>query len=167
MDQIYSFVNDRDVEEALDKLIFLLSPTGMTAWLGASVGPYLRKRAGERFASEGDDVTGAWAPLRPATVAIREASNYPVAGDHPINRRSGELEDWVVRGGWQAYPHGIGATLRYPADAPSGELKKKVETAQKGREFPRTVARPVLGINETDMLFVTTALAFSVEEAMR
>jgi len=155
-------MNDAAVQKSLTDLAVLLSPVGMTAFLGGQVGPYLARRAGERFQSEGDDVTGPWAPLKPATVQIRESQGYP--GDHPINRRTGELEEWVVQGGWDAYPQGIGATLRFPGKTPQGELRSKVETAQKGKGYPSTVARPVLGINERDMLFVIAALNANIAQ---
>lgn len=160
------FVDDKDVTVALFNLQALLSPVGMSAFLGAQIGPYLSKRAKERFQSEGDDVTGPWAPLKPATVAIRE-SIPGVGGEHPINRRTGELENWVVRGGWNAYPTGFGASMEYPKKKPSGELRKKVETAQRGDKRSNTVARPVVGVNEQDLLFFQAALMAGIEQAIR
>lgn len=154
-----------NVDEVMDKLLVFLSPIGTSLFLGSTIGPYLSKRAGERFAGEGDDVVGKWAPLKDSTVAIRESQNYP--GAHPINRRSGELENWVVDGGWDAYPTGFGASLRYPGTRPSGELKDKVLTAQAGREFPKTVARPVLGVNENDLFFLIGAYTYAMEEAVK
>ena len=156
-------VNSASVDHMLMKLMLLLSPQGLTTFLGTTVGPYLSKRAGERFEQEGDDVVGKWAELKPATMAIRAESIYPIGPDHPINRRSGELENWVVRGGWHAYPEGFGAAMQYPANLPTGELRDKVMTAQSGRSEPNTVARPVLGLNEADLLFVITAFAASIE----
>lgn len=156
-----------DVEKDLNALIMLMSPAGATAFLGTQVGPYLRRRAGERFEHEGDDVVGKWAPLRPATVVMREASNYPVAGDHPINHLSGELENWVVDGGWNAYPDTFGASMTYPGTRPSGLLAKKVKTAQSGDRASNTVARPVLGVNEADMLWMLTAYKFAVEAVVQ
>lgn len=158
------FVDDKDVTVALFRLQALLSPVGMSAFLGTTIGPYLAKRAKERFQSEGDDVTGAWTPLKPATIAIRESEGY---GAGPINRRTGELENWVVRGGWNAYPTGFGASMEFPKKKPSGELKAKVETAQKGRQFPNTVARPVLGVNEQDLIFFQAALMSGIEQAIK
>ena len=158
----YTKVDDKALRLSFDRLILLLSPAGAASFLGTSVGPYLSKRAGERFANEGDDaVGGAWAPLKPGTVAIREEMGFP--GEHPINVRTGELERWVVGSGWDAYPFGAGASLRYPGTAPTGTLKEKVVTAQRGRKDPDTVARPVLAVNEADMLFVIAALAAQIE----
>lgn len=163
MYDIHWTVQDRDVLKAVDELIFLMSDIGLTAFLGASIGPYLSQRAKQRFASEGDDVTGPWAPLKPATITIRQSQNY---GSGPINRRTGELENWVVGSGWDAYPTGMGASMRFPGKPPTGELKAKVQTAQGGRVNPPTVARPVLGLNENDLLFLQTAFAMAVDEAL-
>jgi hypothetical protein len=153
-----------DVELAMTRFIELMTPAGIMAFLGAEVGPYLRQRARNRFAAEGDDVVGQWAPLAPSTVAIREGQQYP--GEHPINRRTGEMENWVVDGGWDAYPFSGGGGLVYPQNEPTGTLREKVQTAQAGSASPLTQPRPVLGVNENDMLFVTALLAFSVEEAL-
>lgn len=156
-------VDDHDVEKMLDDVIRFLSPNGAMAFLQGVIGPYLSKRAGDRFKDEGDDVVGKWQELHPATVAIREAGNWPVGGDHPINRRSGELENWVVQGGWAAYPTALGASMQYPKNRPTGELKHKVTVAQSGEG--RTPARPVLGVNEADLMFFTMAYGAAFEEA--
>jgi len=165
MSQTFAFmdVDAGSVDYMLAKLMLLLSPQGLTTFLGSTVGPYLARRAGERFENEGDDVVGKWAELKPATMAIRAEGPWAVGPDHPINRRTGELENWVVRGGWHAYPEGFGAAMQYPASLPTGELYDKVKTAQSGRSEPNTVPRPVLGLNEADMLFVITAFAANIE----
>lgn len=154
-----------DTDLALMRLTALMSPAGMSAFLNIEIGPYLRERAQARFRNEGDDVVGDWAPLKEATVAFREAENVP--GEHPINRRHGALENWVVDGGWNAYPAGFGGALRYPANDPGGTTREKAVTAQRGSAAPATVPRPVLGVNETDMIFVLSALQFSVAEVFQ
>lgn len=161
--QLVTIVKDRSVARSLDNLITLMSPQGASAFLGGVIGPYLAKRGQVRFRQEGDDVTGAWAPLKQATVTIRQSQGF---GAGPINRRTGELENWVVGSGWFAYQAGYGAAMRFPRNEPSGELRKKVETAQRGRQSPNTVARPVLGVNERDLIFLQTSLMFAVEEAI-
>jgi hypothetical protein len=161
----FLWVDDHQVTRALDNLATLLSPQGMEFFLGAKMGPYLRQRAKERFDTEGDDAVGMWAPLRPATVAIRAEGPWAISGEHPINRRTGELENWVVDGGWFAYPDSLGATMQYPKTTPGGELKKKVKTAQLGDKESNTVARPVLGVGEADMAFFMTALLVEIDAA--
>jgi len=140
----------------------LLSPVGMAYFMTTEVGPYLRERAKYRFEAEGDDVSGQWAPLSPVTQSIRESNpDWPVGPSHPINKRTGELEYYVTQSTPETFPTTLGATTRYPGRAPSGgELKSKMETAQRGRAQPKTVPRPVLGVNETDLLFVMTRLTF-------
>lgn len=164
MTDVSIIINSREVEKSLDKLMLLLGPAGLIAFLGSTMAPYLARRAGDRFAGEGDDVTGAWAPLKDSTIRLRAEQGFPAG---PINRRTGELENWVTGGSFEAYPTVDGASMRYPRDKPTGELRKKMETAQKGKKHPSTVARPVLGVNERDLLFFQTALSLAVEGAIR
>lgn len=163
MTSLHTTVEAQDVYDALDNLATLLSPSGLIAFLGGHVGPYLSRRAEDRFASEGDDVTGPWKPLSEATIRLRAEQGF-AAG--PINHRTGELEDWVVDGGWFAYPVGEGATLRFPGQNPTGELRSKVQTAQGGRAKPMTDPRPVLGVNEVDLLFMQSSLMAAIEVAI-
>lgn len=150
------------VDMMLAYLDRILSPAGMGGFLGLNVGPYLQSRARDRFQSEGDDVTGPWAPLAPDTVEIRQRMGQ--MGDHPINRRTGELEDYVTQGQFRTVVHSLGATLTYPGNTPSRQsIRQKMETAQQGRISPPTVPRPVLGMNERDLMYVVTTLAFFIE----
>jgi len=151
-------------EEALDRLLVLLGPGLLSsAFLSGPVAEYLQERARRRFAAEGDDAVGKWAPLKEATVNIRLSQNY--GGEHPINRRTGELERWVVDSGWNAYPTSYGAAMAYPGAAPTGELLEKVQVAQRGDE--RTVARPVLGLTDTDLIAATIMFADYLSEGMK
>lgn len=154
--------NEQGVQRMLDVIDSALSPFGLAAFLHGDVGPYVKQRAKERFDSEGDDVTGKWAPLKETTVTIREG--YGFGGEHPINRRTDELRDYITGGSLDvtASP-GVGS-LRYPGQAPkSPGLREKMKTSQKGRSNPKTVARPVLGLNESDLSVVLTMLAFHVQ----
>lgn len=149
---------------SLGAMELLLSAESMATFLGVEVGPYLQKRASERFRNEGDDVVGKWATLKPATVAIREGGNWGVGGDHPINRRTGEMEEWITQGQLNPTPSVEGASLQFPSKPPSGGLADKVQTAQGGAVEPPTVARPILGVNEQDMIFVVSRLAFMFQK---
>lgn len=161
----YDF-NDSDVRKSIRKLQLLLGTEGLLTFLGTTVAPYLRERAEERFAMEGDDVTGPWAPLSDVTVAIREGTGFP--GAHPINRRTGELEEWVTQGNYFAYPVAPNtAAMRFPGTQPSASVARKYQTAQRGKTSPTTPPRPVLGVNEKDLLFVTAALHAAIEVAGR
>lgn len=139
-----------------------LSPVGLGAFLFGSVGPWVKRRAADRFANEGDDVSGKWLPLQQSTIEIREKAGFP--GRNPINKRTGELEAYITQGqiGVTAGP-GVGV-LRYPDNAPrTRAIREKVKTAQKGRAMPATRPRPILGLNERDLAQVIEMLAFHVQ----
>lgn len=158
------FGDASEVEEMLEALDTRLDEASIAAFLGAHIDPYLRRRAKDRFRGEGDDVVGAWLPLASATEAIRESQGFP--GAHPINRRTGELEEYITSG--QMNPGipvpGVGATLEFPGTPPTGELKTKVETAQRGKPASggsrATPPRPVLGINARDLTYTVSSLTF-------
>jgi hypothetical protein len=161
-------VEDRGVEAMLLRLDTAFSPTGLATFLASTVDPYIRQRAEARFAAEGDDVTGKWVPLAAATQDIRSSMGY--GPSHPINRRTGELEDYIVNA-----PHDImqipeGASISLPGHPPSNpELAEKVSTAQQGKKGKGrrdTPARPVMGLNERDTMFVVAALSFYTEKAL-
>ena len=145
----------------LNHLDSALSPVGLSAFLFGSVTPWLRQRAADRFASEGDDVSGKWEPLKESTIEFREHMGL---GAHPINRRTGELEEYITQGNGRIIATPLGASLAYPGtDTVSQHLTNKVKTAQSGKKYPRTPARPVLGVDEKDLAYVVTQLAFFVQ----
>lgn len=151
------------VQRMLSYLNGLFSPPGMSAFLAATVGPYLESRARDRFMSEGDDVSGVWAPLESSTEEVR--ARYQVGASGPINRRTGELEDYITGQGWGLTAHALGATLQFPKNPPRSQaVREKMTAAQTGRTSPPTVPRPVLGVNERDLAFVVTSLAFLIEK---
>lgn len=155
--------NDAGVQRMLDILDTALNPVALAGFLGATVDPYLRSRAKTRFEQEGDDVTGGWAPLKEATQNIRISLGYGAA--HPINKREGDLEDYIVDSPNALLVHPWGASLKLPGKPPQGDMIDKMETAQRGG--PRTVPRPVLGMNERDLAFVLLALATHVKKSGR
>lgn len=152
------------VEAMLANMDSRLEPTALAAFLGAHIDPYLRRRAKERFQNEGDEMVGSWLPLASATVTIREASGFP--GEHPINVRTGELEDYITGGAANpALPiPGVGAALDFPGRPATGELKRKVETAQQGKPasagMRATPPRPVLAVGMEDLAFTVSSLTF-------
>ena len=151
--------DDRGVQAMLMKLDLALSPPEIFRFLQGTVDPWLRARASMRFRSEGDDVSGPWLPLAPATENIRAKQGFPRS--HPINRRTGDLESYITGSPSVVAARNGGAFLRYPGTRAGGELGEKVQTAQQGKvtAFTQTPPRPVLGINETDLAFVLTSLA--------
>lgn len=156
--------NSDQVDTMLKYLDTALNPLALVNFLTYDVSPWLGERAEMRFRGEGDDAVGQWAPLKPTTNAIRQSKGFPPV--HPINLRTGELENYILSGTFsQAVPNSIGATLAFPGPGAPGagsrNVRKKMETAQIGRNGkPRTVPRPVLGMNEKDLTYVLTALAF-------
>lgn len=159
----FEIVGDRHgVEEMLAVIDTALSPIGLAAFLYGVVGPWVQERAQDRFASEGDDVTGKWAPLMETTVRIRE--DYGFEGSHPINKRTGELEEYITQGGVSVTSAPGAGVLKFPGKEPSTKgLREKLKTAQQGRTNPNTVPRPVLGLNERDLAYTVTMLAFHVQ----
>jgi hypothetical protein len=158
--------DDSGVEAMLDALDTALNPIALVGFLGGVVDPYLRGRAKARFASEGDDVSGKWAPLGEATQAIREQMGYGAA--HPINRREGDLEAYITQQDAAVHPNPLGATLSLPGRGGGPDMHDKMVAAQQGgtgpsgKPFP---ARPVIGMNAQDLIFVLTALAEHVNSA--
>lgn len=153
--------DDAGVERMLQRLEFVTSPIGMEMFFRGMVDPYLRQRAQTRFDQEGDDVSGPWAPLSPSTVMIRSQKGY--GGEHPINVRTSELENYITGTRSQTVQLGAGAELTFPGQVAVGELAQKLETAQIGKDYPRTVPRPVLGVNDQDLLAVLTGLASFIQ----
>ncbi len=156
-------VDDRSVEATLNRLDTVLSPVGIAGMLSGPVDEYLQHRAKERFRTEGDDVVGKWAPLSPATEAIRAQQGFGAA--HPINRRRGELERYITETPGQVTPiPGVGAILDAPGAAATGTLKKKLRGAQKGEGT--APPRPVLGLNATDTVAITALMSQTVQRSM-
>ena len=164
----FNIVGDRHgVQHMLNSIDSALSPVGLAAFLHGDVGPWVKQRAADRFRDEGDDVTGKWAPLAASTVEFRENAGFE--GAHPINKRTGELEAYITQGNVDVVAAPGVATMRYPSKSGtvSKALRQKLKTAQQGRDTPRTVARPVLGLNERDLAHVLTMLGFFVKAKAR
>lgn len=144
-----------------------LGVSGMNMFFVGTLTPYLRQRAERRFAGEGDDVVGRWAPLKPATLSIRQSGIdsgdfFGISAAHPINVRTHDLEDYIVGGRGDIFHTGASSGVVYPQVRTPKRMKKKLETAQGGRLKPKTVARPVLGVNATDLFFTVSALAIHI-----
>lgn len=161
------------VQRMISHLDTALNPVAIATFLGGVVAPYLGERAESRFSNEGDDVVGRWAPLQASTEMFREQGRnqglWGVGDAHPINVRTHELELYITSGVGNTTPTPSGAILQYPnpSAGSSRSLREKMKTAQQGRQKPRTVPRPVIGLNERDMTFVLMALATSIQKAGR
>lgn len=148
-------LDDKDVEAGLANLARLLSPESIDLFLGESVVPFLRERADFRFSNEGDTASGKWEALRPATVRARaygiETGEYTGIGpEHPINKRTGELESYIL--GSDGLLVGEGTVLWPNPNARDGDIDEKLGRAQ-GLD-PNTVQRAVLAIDEDDVVIV-------------
>lgn len=153
--------DDRGVAAMLGRLEMALEPASIAAFLGARVDPILKKRAKDRFRSEGDDVSGKWEPLASSTQSIRASQGYGPA--HPINIRTGQMEAYIT--GFRpdiTIEPGLGARLDFPGGSPSESVTDKIRVAQQGDA--RTPRRPVLGVNERDLELVMVALAFHIAD---
>lgn len=160
-------IDTHSVELTLERLDTALSPGGIAAFLKGAVEPYIKERAQSRFDSEGDDVSGKWQPLSPATQDIRSRGEWSVGAAHPINVRTTELERYITKSQGLVAPNALGATLTYPGSPPgTSGLTEKMRTAQQGRSNPRTPPRPVIGVNEQDLAVAVEMLVFHVNEAI-
>lgn len=153
-------VDSASVELLLTRLETALSPLGLGVYM-EGVDEYLRGRIRSRFASEGDDVSGPWAALKEATVTMREEAGYP--GDHPINRRTGEMYDYLTSGPARITLSSMGASYQLPSGG-SALAQEKVAVAQRGSAGPPTVPRPVLGMNEKDLAVLLTMFGGHLNE---
>lgn len=154
-----SFYTDAHMAQImLNNLALRMSPPAMTAFMQAGVVPYIQGRIAKRFAGEGDDVVGKWHPLKQETEIIRQTHGFPAA--HPINVRTGQMRGLLTGSFGRVVSTGGMTELEYPSNANmTGQLQRKLMTAQMGSQFPPTPARPVLGFNMNDNIALTALLA--------
>lgn len=153
-------IDEKDVEETLHRLQLKLSPVLLSPWMLGYLEPYFSKRALERFHSEGDAASGPWAALAQTTVERRLEAGF--GGAHPINYRTGELEDYITSADGNTDVEGEGAVVfTYPGNPPEDQdIYAKLTGAQQGigpnnERFP---PRPVLAVGEMDAIDVTLGL---------
>lgn len=159
----YMDLDVADLEATLIRLETSLSPAGLSMFLTGAVAPWILERAENRFMNEGDDVSGKWAPLAPTTQEIRGRGDWGVGPAHPINRRTGDLEEYVTKSSSSILPWSEGSMLVYPDKAPNPVLEEKLKTAQSGKSKPKTPARPVIGLSTTDLAYVLQGLSVFLE----
>ena len=160
-------IDSASVLSMLMSLDTCFDKSAMQMFMLQRAAPWLRRRTKSRFRNEGDDASGKWQQLAPATVKIRRAGidsgQYSgISPDHPINRRTGEMEEFLSKSAGAFTFGSVFAELTYPGDYPNPSVYKKVATAQ-GRT-PKTRARPVLAVNAVDMLEVTQSLSRFIRE---
>lgn len=148
------------VMNAFEILLGKLSHSGMTAWLHSSIYPYIKQRSQSRFINEGDDTVGRWLPLTEATISFRHSGGF---GSGPINKRTGELEAFIIGSDANIYPTPLGTQMDYPGEEPIGVLATKVQTAQSGKDSPSTPSRPVLALGLQDLNWTLQSLALYIQ----
>jgi len=148
-------VDTVQVEAALLTLSQRLD-VGMVAWMQNDLVDHLQERARNRFASGGDDASGPWAPLRPATVAIRGSLGFPPSG--PINIRTHDLYNYIV-GDNGSVSYSAGWTLSWPNLPGDKDTNDKLQTAQRGKPSPNTTDRPVVALGPGDYTNIMANLA--------
>jgi hypothetical protein len=152
------------VDAMMRTLQYNMSNVGLSVFLEDVADPFVRRRVAERFTGEGDDAVGSWAPLSPATQTIRASKGFPPA--HPINQRTHAMRDWLVHNDGEVRFNAAYVSLLYPGPTTSGTMDEKIRTAQMGKGNPRTPPRPVLGLNETDNLFIQAELVMFLLSGM-
>lgn len=152
--------DSRTVENALRGMEEAFDDRNMAfVFLGGMVDPYLRERIERRFAGEGDDVVGQWAPLAQSTIQMRQDQGF--GGAHPINERTGVMKRHLLDAPPDTVPHSLGATMWSPGRAVSASTGRKIRTAQSGGTTPEgrfVPPRPVLGVGVQDLETVLVLL---------
>lgn len=152
------------LEKDLILLDAKLSPAGVSAFLSDIADPFLKERTENRFANEGDDVSGVWQPLKPSTQRIRASRGYGAA--HPINIRTRQMIDYMLHSRPDVTVAGDDALLVYPAQNMPSEVAEKIRTAQEGKAYPQTPPRPVIGLSEYDAVLITRDLASWISQGL-
>lgn len=156
-------------ETMLSRVMRSVGAPSLAAWLAGPVDAYMTDEIVDRFAYEGDNKSGDWAPLAETTRRIREELGFP--GSNPINERTGELLDFVMN----SREHVAGtdwAMMQIPGDPGQSELERKLRHAQQGAadnpRFPGSVTppRPVLAVDPTDMEILLKMLEMHVMESV-
>lgn len=143
------------VEEALLSLDYATSPFALSYFMKTRASHWIQQRVKQRFETEGDSASGQWQLLSDKTIKIREAAGFvPIL----INRRTYALHNWVTRSRGDVFPSPSVTVLVWPGDPASPELGLKMITAQRGKFMPKTPARPVAAVDETDLMAILTLL---------
>lgn len=166
-------VDEDEVDAALQALWWAVSGESLRRFHILATSPFLRQRAKERFENEGDSTVGKWEQLTDSRQEIREHAGFPAA--HPINHATGQLERYILTGkdditfgaGWAAFylprntgsPRLLGKMERAQLGAPAGHPMPVGGRSGGTKPSPSaTPARPVVGMDMTDLVHLTGAL---------
>ena len=155
-------VDTIDVQNMLHLAMMAVDTPSMMTFMNTKVDDYLGNRAADRFAVEGDDASGNWAPLTETTRRIKEALGAPA---DEINIRTGDLAAWVIETS-DVESNGLGVTLTKPSQEIFSDpvATTKLQHAQQGTDsnplFPGAVTppRPVVALAERDMATIVQML---------
>lgn len=173
--------NAAGLEDWMRGIEGVFSGEKLMLFMSGRMRPIMQRRARDRFAREGDEVSGDWLPLTEATNEIRQREGFPA--EHPINQRTHGLFDWITRGHTTVIRGGVGwATMDWPGPQPNKNLFDKLQTAQIGKakgdssgltggakkaggRFGSTPARPVIGLDSRDAANAISSLSiFFIEQ---
>lgn len=151
-------VSKSSVDAELANLDRLLSPLMLTAFLEGTVVQHFQEQIEGFFRAQGTPQTGGWLPLSEAAVSERQSMGL---GKTPINVRTGGMKYFLTTSHGDVKTLAASVFLTFPGRT-SGELAKKVKTAQKGGKYKGHLvpSRPVIEADESDFLFVMSALSF-------
>lgn len=147
-----------------------IQPSQLWEFMEDTAWPFMEKKLVDRFAYEGDSASGTWPSLSPATVNIKEKLDAEMP-DAP-NVRTGELMEYITTSHLSS-PTSDGAVMVFP-DVPSDPImRRKIEVAQFGDPGPNwlnpamrpTPARPVIAVDESDMVLMLKALSVHIVSA--
>lgn len=156
-------VDDDDVSGMFARFDSVLEAPNLAQFLRRYATPWFRGKAGAGFEDEMAPNGQPWSPLKPYTVETRESEGFP--GDHPINHRTGAMERYIMQGTPSMAVGAMQATMRFPGRG-SALFNRKLKVAQQGAKWPRTVARPVVGMDERDLAVMLRSLSLWIGQEM-
>jgi hypothetical protein len=137
-----------------------MAPYGPEGYLVlvAGIHQHLQAQAAGYFESEGaSSPSGRWAPLRPRTVEVRARLRLPgIGGEHPINRRTGDLLDMMTKEQPEIVTMGGDLALIYPGDRAINQGDRPVKVAQAQSGYHGGTARPVIQFGADNLAKVVT-----------
>ena len=153
-------LDDAALQVSLNRAELAISGPSLSAFFKNGGVQILQERAQNRFASEGDEASGNWAQLKYITRIIRLYQGFPP--EHPINRRTGALQNFVVTNRGEHAATDITAQMSWPTGE-SGRIAKKYRGAQKGEGT--APPRPVAATSGTDLQLLLSGVAHWIAAA--
>ncbi len=159
-----STAEDEGTNRVLSAVERAISSASLAFWMETAAKTHIQERARARFASEGDNVSGPWQALAPATIADRIAQQYPPG---PILHRTGALEDYIVNNPGVMLVDPEAVVFETPAPSSDPELAAKYLTHQAGSPSRRIPARPMVGLGVEDAATLLYSLTEGIEIAIK